>query len=213
MRTFLFAILTIAGAAVCAAATTTVPSIILDSDGVAVSGLTPGSSALVFSVKRVQRGYLSGHSRSDNILAPADASGNAHLKVRSLPSVAIWCVVDLSTGSYAILAPPVAALRETHLPLNALLASGGGPLNRLHSRHEFVEVLWVRPGIGAWGISAGDGGTHDADGAPDGHVSVAPEQMEPIGAFKAPPNHFLPTDTFILIDPDTMEIVSSEAKR
>src|SRR3954454_22877402 len=183
MRTFLFTIVMIGSAAICAAASTTIPSITVDADGIAVSGLTPGSSAIIFSVKSVQKGYLRGHSRSDNILRPADALGNAHLKVRSLPSIAIWCVVDMATGNYAILAPPTSALRQTHLPLNALLGSAGGPLNRLQTKHEFVEILWVRPGVGAWSLSAGDGGARDADGAPDGHVSVAPEQMEALGTF------------------------------
>jgi hypothetical protein len=183
-----------------------VPSIAVNAGGVAISGLTPGAPAIVFSITHEKRGYVTGYARHDYLLRSADALGNASVNVAPVSPISVWCVVDLQTGAYATTAPASYTLRRSPLPNGALRAVDNGQLNRLRLKHDFLEVLWVRPGVGAWRASVGDGGESDADHAVDGHLSIAPEQMEALGVSPPPPNHYLPTDTFILVDPDTMEL-------
>jgi hypothetical protein len=142
------------------------------------------------------------------MLKSVDTLGNARVNLTPVPPVSIWCVIDLQTGAYEVAAPSGYAIRRAALPSSALHAAPNAQINRLRLNHEFIEVLWVRPGVGAWLASVGDGGESDTDHGVDGHLSIAPELMEPIGASPPPSNHYLPTDTFILIDPETMEIMA-----
>jgi hypothetical protein len=185
-----------------------VPSIsVTSAGGLAISGLTPGATAIVFGITREMKG-VPGYARHDYLLRSVDTLGNARVNHVSLPPVSVWCVVDLRTGSYAMTAPADYTIRSTSLPANAFRAAPNAQLNSLRLKHDFVEVLWVRPGVGVWTASVGDGGPDDTDHTVDGHLSIAPEQMEAIGGSPPPPNHYLPTDTLILIDPDTMDLVA-----
>jgi hypothetical protein len=185
-----------------------VPSITLNAGGIAISGLTPGASAIVLSISRQTRGGIAGYGRHDYLLRAADAGGNATVNLAVVPPISVWCVVDLRTGLYAVTAPLSYPIRRIPFPANALRASSNAQLNRLRLKHDFLEVLWVRPGVGTWKTSVGDGGESDADHIVDGNLSIAPEQMEALGGSPPPPNHYLPSDTFILVNPDTMELLA-----
>jgi len=209
-RCGLFALLVALWSAAAAAAppSHTVPSIALNSAGITISGLTPGGSAIVFGMERGAHAYITGYARHNYLLRSADAVGTAHVNLTSVSPISLWCVVDLQTGAYATAAPAGYAIRSIPFPANALHAASNAQLNRLRLKDEFLEVLWVRPNVGVWQASVGDGGPSDSDHAVDGHLSLAPEQMEPIGRSPLPPNHYLPTDTFILINPETMELLT-----
>jgi hypothetical protein len=183
-----------------------VPSIAVNAGGLTVSGLTPGALAIVFGITRITKGDMAGYARHNYLLRSVDALGNARINHAPLPAVSVWCVVDLRTGSYAMTAPAGYTIRRTSLPANAFRGAPNAQLNSLRLKHDFVEVLWVRPGVGVWEASVGDGGEGDADHTVDGHLSIAPEQMQAIGGSPPPPNHYLPNDTFIIVDPDTMEL-------
>jgi hypothetical protein len=185
-----------------------VPSIAFSASGIAISGLTPGGSAIVLGIERGARPYITGYTRHNYLLRSADTLGNARINLTSVSPISLWCVVDLQTGTYASAGPAGYAIRRIPLPANAFHAASNAQLNRLRLKDEFLEVLWVRPNVGFWKASAGDGGASDSDHAVDGHVSLAPEQMEPLGQSPIAPNHYLPTDTFILINPETMEILT-----
>jgi hypothetical protein len=186
----------------------TLPSITFNTAGISISSLTPGAGAIIFSIDRGVRGYVTGYTRHDYRLQAADALGNAKVNLTSVPPISLWCVVDLQTGAYAIAAPAGYDIRRMPLPANALHAASNAQLNRLRLKDEFLEVLWVRPNVGVWKATVGDGGLSDSDHAVDGHLSIAPEQMEPLGRSPLPPDHYLPTDTFILINPETMELLA-----
>jgi len=188
------------------------PSIALTNGGIAISGITPGASAVVLRISREKRGYAIGYVRRDYLLS-ADALGNAQMNLASVPPISVWCVVDLQTGTYAMTAPSGYPVRRIPFPTNGLRAASNGQLNRLRLKHDFLEILWVRPGVGAWQKDVGDGGASDDDHGLDGHISIGPEQMEAIGGSPLPPNHFLPSDTFILVDPDTMELLAIPESR
>jgi hypothetical protein len=190
-----------------------VPSIAVTAAGITVSGLTPRALAIVFGICREQHGYVSGYVRRNYLLRSVDALGSAQINLGSVPLVSVWSVVDLQSGLYATTAPSGYPLRRGPVPADALRAGGDGQLNRLRLKHEFLEVLWVRSGVGAWQASVGDGGASDADNTVDGHLSIAPEQMEALGASPPPPAHYLPTDTLILVDPDTMELFTIPVSR
>lgn len=189
------------------------PSIAVNIGSISISGLTPGASAIVFSISREKRGYATGYVRHDYLLRPANVLGNAGVTVSSVSPISVWCVVDLRTGAYATATPSGYALRQIPFPNDSLRAVGNVQLNRLRLKHDFLEILWVRPAVGAWLASVGDGGESDSDHTVDGHLSVGPEQMEPLGSSPPPPNHFLPDDTFILVDPDTMEFFAIQVGR
>jgi hypothetical protein len=167
--------------------------------------------AIVFGITRETRGYMNGYTRHDYLLRSVDALGNASVHLNTVSPNAVWSVVDLQTGGYATAVPSGGAVRRKPFPADVLRAVNDAQLNRLLLRHDFLEILWVRPGVGAWLTSVGDGGSNDADHTLDGHLSIDATQMEPVGASPSPPARFLPTDTFIIVDPDTMELLTLPA--
>ena len=69
----------------------------------------------------------------------------------------------------------------------------------------------MRPGVGAWQITVGDGSGSDDDGAADGRIAAALDQMTAVAGTTAPPSRFDPTDVVVLIDPNRMELTVVQA--
>ncbi|MDP9119863.1 MAG: hypothetical protein M3O15_00575, partial [Acidobacteriota bacterium] len=69
-----------------------------------------------------------------------------------------------------------------------------------------LEVLLVRPGQGVWGITVGDGGQNDEDGASDGHLQFSLDHLRPVARSASPPSRIAVQDLLIVVDPNRMEI-------
>lgn len=118
----------------------------------------------------------------------------------------VWVAVDLSTGEFATVAPngpPVQS--DTFLGAGIGRApSGSGAISDLRAQ---AEVLVVRPGVGAWELTLGDGSPVDGDGLADGQIEAPLDQMTPVADTPSPPTDFAAGDTLVLIDPLSLEIV------
>lgn len=203
--------------AVCSSASAAPPSqlaITATAKAVDITGVTPGVAPVLFGVARSRTGNISQLLVLDFARLPvAGSSGIVHLNLKDVPDAAVWCAADPSAGTYAIAAAGGGEPRHAALPAGALRAVGRAELNRLHFRRDAVEVLWVRRNVGAWRGGGVEGGPSDADGELDGHLSLKPEQMKAIGSGPPPPDQFLPRDIFLVVDTDTLEIVTNEAAR
>jgi hypothetical protein len=71
--------------------------------------------------------------------------------------------------------------------------------------HEVVELLLVRPGIGAWGLTVGDGGASDGDGDRNGAIRLALAALRPVLLAPAAPSAVLPGDALVVIDTQTLQ--------
>jgi hypothetical protein len=112
---------------------------------------------------------------------PVDALGEAFFELEEgarVPENSIWTVVDLSTGAFAISAPGSFFLDESPVPGNAFEVGAPGLLNRFRHTFAWVDMVLIRPGVGAWTLRASDGGPGDRDEVADGRTVTALEDAE-----------------------------------
>lgn len=181
------------------------PALTFEPQAVAASGITPKGRVVWFSVAReISRRAATIVPRIEQV---ADDDGDAKVRLdlgQDVPQRSIWFAVDLETGEAGVATPEDFPLLEAELPARAIPAA----LNRLDLERQFVYVVLVRPGVGAWKLRAGDGGASDEDGQPDGTLRAALASLESIGPSPAPPpERFSPKDLLLVIDPNRMEFL------
>lgn len=178
----------------------------LDDQTVQVNGASPGGTVILFGAGRVRHQYWSSIARREYVLT-ADNTGSAST---SAPTTGvIWCAVDVATGQYAIAARNTA---YTTIVLPKALKHGIDS-DTFGAAHGFLEALWVRPRVGGWAQSAGDGGEHDSDHSVNGRVVLDPASMRAISNAGPPPKRVLPGDSLILIDPYSLQVFATQVQK
>ena len=146
------------------------------------------------------------------LLIDEDGDGIVRAEVSDLRQrLAIWMVVDLTNGSYAIATPPGLSLQRKSLHPSSFTGKSKG---RAHLRQpETVLLVWfVRPGVGAWTAALEDGSAQDGDATYDGNISVLLDQMTPVGQSPPPPDDFERGDIVAAISPVTLTVYDAEVK-
>lgn len=196
--------------AIAAPALAAPPILTFEPQAVAASGITPKGRVVWFSVAREISRRAS--SIVPHIEQAADDDGDGQVRFdlgQDVPVRSIWFAVDLETGEAGVATPEDFPLLEAELPARAIPAA----LNRLDLERQFVYLVLVRPGVGAWKLRVGDGGASDEDGEPDGTLRAALASLEGIGPSPAPPpERFSPKDLLLVIDPNRMEFLRFQVR-
>jgi hypothetical protein len=172
---------------------------------VAAAGLTPGGRVVWFGIVRSLDDGLERltHVRRE---ATADREGRAVLAVPNPGPAASWAVVDVATGQMAAARTDRPELAVTTLLAESLQRGTDGG-DRLLAERLRLDLLLVRPGVGAWGGAFGDGGAADEDGQSDGLLTAALAGLVPIGqAPAAPQTRAQAADLLLALDPDTFDL-------
>jgi hypothetical protein len=183
------------------------PSISFESNVVTISRVTPGGRVTWLGVSREQPEYYrTVVIRRDGILVDEDRDGTVVIELdEEIPERSLWIAVDVASGTSA--AATVDPLDD--LPLIVSLATPGKPgtglVELLADRHDFLEVLLVRPSVGAWRASAGDGGASDDDGTPNGRIRLRPGAMKALGEAPELDGPARPGDVIAYVDVRTLE--------
>jgi hypothetical protein len=186
------------------------PAIGFEESAVVAKGVTPGGSVVLFGIARERPGRITQVVRRDTVLPDADGDGAVRLDLgRPVATQSIWAAVDLGTGAFAVATPDGMPRREVALPGESFRRGPRGAVEALQGAREFLEILIVRPGEGAWSLSVGDGGDSDADLQPDGSIQAALASMRPLQAAKAALDELLPGDVVVLIDPRQLEFYAA----
>ncbi len=183
------------------------PEIAFDKTAVVASGLTPGGDVVWFGVAREIAERTATIVRHQEIATDDDGDGSVTFDLgRDVPFQSIWVAIDLTTGASAIAVPDGYPLREADLPVSEVRL-GVGEADRIEDSRGYLDILVVRPGVGAWSVTVGDGGPADADGAYDGHLAAATADMHDVSSGEpGPPDHLGPNDVVVVVDPNAMEI-------
>jgi len=195
------------GAALLAAQAFSQPSITVEANVVTIRGVTPGGRVAWLGVAREQPEYFrTTIIRRDGVLVDRDRDGIVSITLTDdVPASSVWIAVDVSSGQAAA----VAADPLFDLPLEETLASAGkagaGLVELAADRHDYLEVLFVRPAVGAWRASAGDGGVSDGDGAPDGRIQLLAGAMTTLGDSPGLVGPILAGDVITYVDVRTLE--------
>lgn len=192
-----------------AAGLTAQPVISFEEAAIVARGLPPGGQAVVFGIAREPTGFFTRVVRRQEVLR-VDASGQVRLSLdRTVPFNSVWFVTDLSTGVFVVGRPQASAARELPFPPEAVRIAVPGRAGRLTSKIGFVEILYVRPGRGVWGLTVGHRGESDDPDTPDHDISAALDRMTPIGASPSPPSDFAEGDVILLVDPRELQFLAT----
>lgn len=199
----------------------TAPALALESRYLAhsidVADVTPGGEVVVFHASRQSEGLIPSVGIHRGVWVDEDGDGVITQELgQEAPRRAVVVAVDLSSGAVTLAAREASLVTETELPADALVTSPAGEASTLRHHRSRVEMVVVRPGVGAWKISAGDGAETDLDptkpGAEpvsDGTVHFSLDRMEPVAGASVqaePPAGVLPGDVLVMIDPGSFEL-------
>lgn len=182
-------------------------SLRVESDAVVASEVTRGGNAVFFGVTYDARGLAPERARAAAIVHDDDNDGVVRFAPPDgVPPKGIWGVVDFATGAvqlgsrpgYRVLAPAEPALRSLQK------ADGSARLDRFERNIGALELLVVRPGQGAWTISAAEGGENDDDHVGDGNLVVPVESLQSLLPAGAALMKLQAGDVVLLIDPNDM---------
>lgn len=111
-------------------------------------------------------------------------------------AAALWAVVDASNGAAAHAAGP--KLKDS-APQITIRAHVGAANVAVESA--VIEILYVRPGVGAWTFGGGDGSARDADLTPNGVIVIPLAALQALDGQTAPPVAAENRDVIVAIDP------------
>jgi hypothetical protein len=77
--------------------------------------------------------------------------------------------------------------------------------DRLSDRGRYVELLLVRPGVGAWWLSAADASPADLSPPSNGLTVVAIDAMAPVAGGPEAPEEVRAGDVLVRVAPRSME--------
>jgi len=177
------------------------PTLVFEETAVVARGFSEGEDVVFFAVARIPLGFTSRVElyQGEEI---ADFFGEARFELEEeVPLKSVWTVVSRRSGALVIGAPEGFPLREVPFPREPFLPGAAGAVSRIRHGFPWVDLLVVRPQVGAWHQRATDGGAADRDGEPNGRPVTDLEDLVPIGVSPGPPERLLPRDVVVGIDP------------
>ena len=177
----------------------------LDGTTLQVSNVEAGGRVVLAYVKRWRPEYYPRTARHDEILV-ADGDGTAAVELDELPPPKfIAFAVELDSGRFDVVTPEGSPAHAVSMPVNSLQTGPGSHLDRLHLDGPQIELLLVRPGVGAWRLTQFDGGLDDLSPSSDGQILTELASMEPIDESGPPPVEYERDDILIQVAPRSME--------
>jgi len=167
---------------------------------VVANSITPGGDAVFFAVARERVELGVSVRRWSRVAADDDRDGQVVLDLGgSVPIASVWAVLDLATGQCSIVSPPDYPYGGSNpFPGGALQRGGGGRVIGLQLAAESLDILVVRPGVGAWRRGANDA---RPGRTPAGLLAVPVERLQPLGAAPEGPGPLATGDILIGVDP------------
>lgn len=176
---------------------------------VTVSGFPAGHRVILFGAGIGSHAHTALLTYDALWLADDDGDGSVTFRVRYLPARAVWFAVDLETGSYWT-AP---GSDDAGAAISFVLDQWRPGLRDLNVRRQYLRVLVVRPGSGAWTLRATDGGRRDADAFQNGVLRLRLDRMDHLAGEENGPPVAVPRDLVVLIDPQTLDYFVDEARQ
>jgi hypothetical protein len=179
----------------------------LESDAVVISGVTVKGQVVLFGVTR-EIGEDDFHTVNRHLQTLTDEDGDGSIRypvTGGIPLRSLWAVADLTSGDFDAVAPRAFGQRQVSWRGRGLERRRDGK-DAVEDRRALLEVLVVRPQVGAWTLRVRDGDKTDADGIIDGRLAGSLDQLKPLTGSPSPPSVFQHDDLVFAIDPIAMEM-------
>jgi len=180
--------------------------ITLEPDALVISGVTVKGQVVLFGVTR-EIGEDDFHTISRHLQTLTDEDGDGTIRypvTGGIPLRSLWAVADLTSGDFDAVAPKGFGPRQVSWRGRGLERRNGK--DAVEDRRSLLELLVVRPQVGAWTLRVRDGDKTDADGIIDGRLAGSPDQFKPLTGSPPPPSVFQHDDLVFAIDPLAMEM-------
>ncbi len=122
---------------------------------------------------------------------------------RGVTPAALWAAINLASGEVAISYP------DGDVPEVTLAGNPKAGLQKLEVLTDYLYLLLVRPGVGAWLTKAGDGGPSDEDGEANGLLAALLNRMTPVGTSPAVPLSIAANDVVLGINPNSFAVFAA----
>jgi len=186
------------------------PAVKISDSTVIATGITPVGQVGWFAFARERTDWVTRVLHWENLSATADSTGQAVLDLgRSVPVKSIFVAVDMTTGAFAASSPPEYPwASQVDFPNAGLaFASDKASVISLRDSHDELEVLVVRPRVGAWRstVRHDEGPETEEPGVVVNFASLAPWGSAPPspGALRA-------GDLIVAIDPNRFEYFAQQ---
>jgi hypothetical protein len=185
-------------------------SITISGNLIEATGITAGQDAIVFGCAIGKYSGLPEIVRQAVVVHDSDGDGAISLVLPNVPVTSVWAVVDYSSGRYAIGTPSGFTAKVAEISDHDWKKD----TSQIDVTREWVEVLLVRPGGGAWTLRAGEGSANDADGASNRNLRAALSRMQFLHGdpSQAAPEKAKSKDLLIIIDPHELDVLVKEAQ-
>jgi hypothetical protein len=190
----------------CSAAFSAVANTTLEfQNGAVVARVSRGAKTAWFAVESFRGAYRTRTTERRFLLSDDDNDGIVRVDTGA-QGEAIWMVIDLANGDYAVGAPPNIEARRKPLPQSSIVPPGNGRGAQV-SYPGGVLVFWLaRPGVGAWAFMVEDGDTAAGDTASDGQLTPLLTALTPVGDSPPAPAEFRKGDVIAVVSPETLQI-------
>lgn len=196
--------------AVLQAANAAPPAIAVGETSVVVTDLAPGATIALFGGAREANGGMQ-LLRWRVPLEDADRDGAVELKLnRIIPRDSVWIAVDTDTGATAVAVPARSRFRQITFPEVVLPKGPDAKIERYVTGRRMVDLLVVRPHVGAWMAAAADGHDSDGDGRHDGRTTIVFADIRNLAGHAPAPRHLTSRDVVVAVDVRRMEYYLTE---
>jgi hypothetical protein len=188
------------------------PIVNVSSARVSVSNITSGGTVILFAGAQ-QRGEMIQLMRWQRALADTDSDGAVEMHVPDgVPTNSVWIAVDATSGNLAIAAPADSGFRRVAMPSAVLPKGPDGKMERYVTGRQRIDVLVVRPHVGAWVAFAADGGVDDGDGVENGLTTILFDATRSLIGRAPAPHHLTPRDVVVIVDVRRLEYSVTEVR-
>jgi len=132
---------------------------------------------------------------------------------RDIEPKSFWVAFDIASGAYGAESSTTQKLLEAELPDEAFKQDPDKKRKKIEARLDYVYAVVIRPGNGAWELTAGDGGETDDDRALDGRIHLAAGRMKGVAKTAAALDDFQGGDIIAVFAPHRMAYLVTEVKK
>jgi hypothetical protein len=205
MRRNLIAFLLLAASV--SASATAAPLVAFHERSLQIDGLTPGASIVWISVAIEGQGWMNRIVPREGLLTDSDGDGRITIELDAPLSLrSTWAIVEVSSGAYVVATPE--GFQSSVLVPDGIIGRARGlrtSLDLLEIERNEIELLVVRPRVGAWRLTAIEGSPQDADRSNDRVLTMRFADLVPLGTpGLAVPGVLKPGDVVIAIDPEQL---------
>ncbi|HWW59729.1 MAG TPA: hypothetical protein VN181_00040 [Thermoanaerobaculia bacterium] len=149
--------------------------------------------------------------RFSEVLEDADQDGIVTYKPQGgTPLRGIWVAIDCESGSLVIGGRPDYDLIQLPFPVASEMRDTNGMLAALDEERSELDLVVVRPRVGAWLVRGRDGGSRDADGMTNGRLLVEFDNGTALsGTLEPSPGRLQQSDVIAAIDTAQMEVFAT----